>query len=118
MMNARDGFDRAPVLWVNALLFLFTFLGAITIVPWYGVVHGYSTAAWVTFAVLLGATGLSISAGYHRLWAHRAYRAHWSVRIAFMIFGAMALESSILAWSSGHRRHHLHVDDPGGIWIQ
>lgn len=111
-MSVHDGFERAPILWVNALLFLFTFIAAIIVVPWYGVVYGYSAAAWITFAVLLGATGLSISAGYHRLWAHRTYRAHWSVRLAFMIFGAMALQNSILAWSSGHRRHHRYVDDP------
>jgi stearoyl-CoA desaturase (delta-9 desaturase) len=110
-MSGADDFDRAPRLWVNTLLFSLTFLGAITVVPWYGVVHGYSAAAWTTFAVLLAATGLSISAGYHRLWAHRTYRAHWSVRVGFMIFGAMALESSILAWSSGHRNHHRYIDD-------
>src|SRR5690349_13613616 len=112
MISVQDGFQRAPLLWVNALLFLFTFLAAITVVPWYGIVHGYSTAAWITFAILLAATGLAISAGYHRLWAHRTYRAHWSVRSVLMIFGAMALQNSILAWSSGHRRHHLYVDDP------
>ncbi len=110
-MSALDGFEQAPRSWVNTLLFLFTFLGAVTVVPWYGVVHGYGTAAWASFAVLLAATGLSISAGYHRLWAHRTYEAHWSVRLVYMIFGAMALENSILAWSSGHRNHHRYIDD-------
>lgn len=110
-MIRSDGFEQAPRLWVNTVLFLSTFLGAVIVVPWYGVVRGYGTAAWTTFAVLFAATGLSISAGYHRLWAHRTYRAHWTVRLAFMFFGAMALESSILAWSSGHRRHHLYIDD-------
>ncbi len=110
-MSEPDGFEQAPRMWVNTLMFLFTFLGAIIVVPWYGVVYGYGAAAWTTFAVLLAATGLSISAGYHRLWAHRTYRAHWSVRLAFMIFGAMALQNSIRAWSSGHRNHHRYIDD-------
>lgn len=108
---ATDDFERAPRIWVNTLLFLFTSLGAIAIVPWYGIVHGYSTAAWVSFGVLLAANGLAITAGYHRLWAHQTYKAHWTVRLVLMLFGAMALESSILAWTSGHRRHHRHIDD-------
>jgi hypothetical protein len=40
-MTAVEGFEQAPRSWVNTLLFLFTFLGAVTVVPWYGVVHGY-----------------------------------------------------------------------------
>lgn len=110
-MSPSDGFEAAPRLWINTLLFLLTFIGAVTLVPWYGVVHGYSAAAWISFAMLLAATGLSISAGYHRLWAHRTYDAHWSVRLVLMFFGAMALESSILTWASGHRNHHRFIDD-------
>ena len=29
----------------------------------------------------------------------------------FALFGAMALQNSILIWASGHRTHHRHVDD-------
>jgi stearoyl-CoA desaturase (delta-9 desaturase) len=54
---------------------------------------------------------MSITAGYHRLWAHRAYQAHWSVRLPMMLFGAMALQQSILVWASQHRIHHRFVDD-------
>jgi stearoyl-CoA desaturase (delta-9 desaturase) len=111
MTTATDGTQQAPRIWVTTLLFLFTFLGAITLVPWYGITHGYSTAAWVSFVVLLFANGLSITAGYHRLWSHRAYEAHWSVRLVLMLFGTMALENSIAAWASGHRKHHRFIDD-------
>jgi len=82
----------------------------VTVVPWYGLTHGYSTAAWVWCALLLGANGMAITSGYHRLWAHRTYKAHWSVRLLFMIFGGMALQNSILVWATDHRRHHQFVD--------
>ncbi len=101
----------APPIWTNIILFVLTFLAAAVLVPWYGIAHGYSVAAWVLFGVFLSANELSITAGYHRLWAHRAYEAHWSVRLVFMIFGTMALQNSAWAWCSGHRRHHLNVDD-------
>jgi stearoyl-CoA desaturase (delta-9 desaturase) len=54
---------------------------------------------------------MSITAGYHRLWAHRTYEAHLALRIFYLIFGTMALQNSVFSWCSGHRAHHLHVDD-------
>jgi stearoyl-CoA desaturase (delta-9 desaturase) len=103
--------ERAPINWVTAILFTVTPLAALTLVPWYGLTHGYSVAAVVLFVVLLWAGGISITAGYHRLWSHRAYSAHWSARLFFMLFGAMSLQNSILIWGSQHRTHHRFVDD-------
>ena len=61
--------------------------------------------------MLLYACGLSITGGYHRLWAHRAYQAHWSLKIFYLLFGAMAFQNSVLVWASTHRIHHANVDD-------
>jgi stearoyl-CoA desaturase (Delta-9 desaturase) len=102
---------RAPLIWTNITLFSLTFLGALVLVPWYGLSHGFSTWAWVLFGLFLAANEMSITAGYHRLWAHRTYEARWSLRLFFMIFGSMALQNSAWVWCSGHRRHHLNVDD-------
>lgn len=102
-----------PINWVTTLMFATTFLAALTLVPWYGLAHGYSTAAWVSLAAFLAANGLSITAGYHRLWAHRTYQAHWALRLVYMVFGTMALQNSILIWATDHRRHHQFVDQPG-----
>jgi stearoyl-CoA desaturase (delta-9 desaturase) len=63
------------------------------------------------FAVFMMATGLSITAGYHRLWCHRAYEAHPAVRLFFAVLGACAIQNSILHWSADHRKHHRFVDD-------
>ena len=54
---------------------------------------------------------MSITAGYHRLWSHKTYDANIVVRVILAIGGAMALQNSILHWSSDHRIHHRHVDD-------
>jgi stearoyl-CoA desaturase (delta-9 desaturase) len=85
---------------------------ALTVVPWYGIVHGYTLAAWVAFGVLLSVTELSITCGYHRLFAHAAYQAHPVLKAAFLLLGAMALQNSALIWSAGHRVHHRFIDDP------
>ena len=101
----------APIDPVTTTLFSLTFLLAVVGVPIYGVFVGYSAGAWATFAAFLVASGVSITAGYHRLWSHRAFEAHWSVRLFFMLFGAMSIQNSIYVWSALHRPHHRFVDD-------
>lgn len=102
---------KPPLIWTNTLLFSLTGLAALVLVPLWGFTQGFSVGAWVFFAIFLIANEMSITAGYHRLWAHRAYEAHPALRLFFVIFGAMALQNSALVWCSGHRTHHLHVDD-------
>jgi stearoyl-CoA desaturase (delta-9 desaturase) len=56
--------------------------------------------------------GLSITAGYHRLFSHRTYRASPVVRWTFLAFGAGAFQNSALSWSADHRAHHAGADGP------
>lgn len=102
---------NAPINWPAAVTLWATMIAAIILVPTYAYFNDYSTAAWVTFFVLALANGLGITAGYHRLWAHRAYKANVVVRFILLFFGTMAVQNSVLVWCSGHRRHHRHVDD-------
>ena len=110
-MNATTAPERPRLLWANVLMFALTLAAALIVVPWYGFTQGYSLAAWVWFAVLLYANGLAITGGYHRLWSHRTYDAHWLIRLVYLFFGTMALQNSVLVWCSGHREHHQHTDD-------
>lgn len=103
--------QKPPLIWTNTLLFVLTSLAAIVLVPLWGFTHGFSAGAWAFAAFFLIANEMSITGGYHRLWAHKSYDAHPVVRFFFMIFGAMALQNSAWVWCSGHRTHHLHVDD-------
>ncbi len=102
---------KPPLIVTNVVIFTLTFAAAVTLVPWWGVTHGYRLGAWLFFAAFLIANEMSITGGYHRLWAHRAYDAHPLVKLWYVIFGSMALQNSALVWCSGHRRHHVHVDD-------
>ncbi len=100
-----------PINWVTTLMFALTTLGAVVLVPWYGLAHGFKLASFGVGFFFLIACGMCVTAGYHRLWAHRAYDAHPLVKVIYLIFGSMALQNSALVWCSGHRVHHLHVDD-------
>ena len=102
---------KPPLIWTNVALFTITFLGAIVLVPWYGFAYGYGISEWIAFIAFAFASGLSITAGYHRLWSHRTYKAKAPVRFLFALGGALALQNSALHWSSDHRVHHKHVDN-------
>lgn len=112
--RVADGLTRgsaAPINWPAAVMFGVTTAAMLTVFPWYLWTHQVSWLAWLCGALLMGASGMSITGGYHRLWAHRAYEARWPVRVLFMLFGSMALQNSILNWASQHRIHHRNVDD-------
>jgi len=103
--------EHAPVNWgVTAVLGL-SFLAAVTIVPWYGVVHGYSGWAWLFFGIFVVLNGIGIGSGYHRLWSHRTYEAHPALKWFLAVMGGMSLQNSIIIWSARHRVHHRDVDD-------
>ncbi|EER10925.1 stearoyl-coa desaturase, putative, partial [Perkinsus marinus ATCC 50983] len=55
-------------------------------------------------------SALGITAGAHRLWSHRSYRATYPLRVFLMICNSFANQGSIIHWASNHRAHHLHAD--------
>ena len=103
--------EKADINWTNMVLFTTTPLLAVSIVPVYGYNHGYDTFEWSVFFILLVFCGMSITAGYHRLWSHKTYHAHPILRFIFALGGACALQNDILHWASDHRRHHQFVDN-------
>jgi len=101
---------KPPIIWTNVLLFSITFLIAAVAVPTYAVLVGFSWFEIIATVLCLGYCGMSITAGYHRLWAHKTYDAHPVLQAIFAIGGAFALQNSALHWSSDHRVHHKFVD--------
>lgn len=106
-----SGSNKPPLIWLNIFIFLSSFIVALVIVPWYGLTAGYGLEHLVWFVIAFSFCNLSITAGYHRLWSHKTYEAHWSLRVLFALGGAFALQNSALHWSSDHRIHHKHVDN-------
>jgi stearoyl-CoA desaturase (delta-9 desaturase) len=49
---------------------------------------------------------IAAHAGYHRLFAHRAYKATPLLRTLLMLAGSGAVEGSVRWWSRDHRAHH------------
>jgi stearoyl-CoA desaturase (delta-9 desaturase) len=58
-------------------------------------------------------TGHGLSAGYHRLCAHRAFKSTRGAKIALAVAGSMGFEGALNSWAAIHRRHHAYTDRPG-----
>ena len=72
-----------------------------------------TTFVWQTaaFTLIYGIlTGLGITAGYHRLFAHRSYEACLPLRYILVTLAAGALQGSVQWWVRGHRAHHRYTD--------
>ena len=114
--------EHRSIDWVNTLFIAFAHVvavGALISALVVGVVWENVLLAVVWFL----AAGLSITGGYHRLFSHKTYRASWVLRLPYLLFGAAAVQNSVINWSSDHRRHHAdtdHDEDPynsrKGFW--
>lgn len=107
-------FPRIPFHRVNWLISSFligTLLLSLTAVPAYIWRFGIDGFQIALFIAMFFACGFSITLGYHRLFSHLAFQAHWTIRLFTLIFGAAAFENSVLLWACEHRNHHKHVDD-------
>jgi stearoyl-CoA desaturase (delta-9 desaturase) len=101
-------FDR--VNWFTSGFLVITFFAAVIGTPIYFVYFGIDPVIIGLFTTMFVASGMSITLGYHRLFAHKAFKAKKPVKIFTLLFGAAAFEDSALDWASDHRNHHKHVD--------
>lgn len=83
---------------------------------------GALTTAWrrgverVDLTLLAGfylVTQLGITAGFHRLFAHKSFETTRLVKMLLTVAGSMAMQGSLFFWVATHRRHHQFSDRPG-----
>ena len=117
-MNSTTDNVLRRINWVTALFLVLTPLVGIV----WGALHiaatGVGASEIAAFLFYVGATGFSITTGYHRLFAHGSYECSRVVKVFYLLFGAAAFQQSVLSWCSDHRRHHKHLDhdeDPYSI---
>ena len=98
----------------------------LTIIPLIGIFGTsiyvyYNGIVWqepVLLLVFWFISGMGITMGYHRLFAHKSFKTNSFVEWILMIFGSLAFENTILKWVSDHRKHHNFSDtkdDPYSI---
>jgi len=92
--------------WLSTTIIFFPIV--VTVLGYFFVPLRLNTFLWTL--VIYFCTGISITGGYHRLWSHKSYEAHWSVHLFFALWGAGAFEGSARWWSRLHRAHHRYID--------
>ena len=60
-------------------------------------------------------TMIGITVGFHRHFAHSAFKTNIAIRVILAILGSMALQGPISHWVSNHRRHHQYSDQAGDL---
>ena len=90
----------------------------LVLVPLYFMFYPLSWGLIITTLILIFVCGTSITAGYHRLYAHKTYKSNTFIESILLFFGTLSGQSSVLRWAHDHRLHHMHVDtdkDPYSI---
>jgi stearoyl-CoA desaturase (delta-9 desaturase) len=111
-MTATTGPKKRSISWVNAIFITITPIATIALMAYYIPRHGIVWQDGALFFFMYIATGLGITAGYHRCFSHQAYTTHPAVRLLYLLFGGAAIQNSALKWSRDHRLHHQKVDTP------
>jgi stearoyl-CoA desaturase (Delta-9 desaturase) len=74
----------------------------------------FPTALDIVLAITFYAiTGHGVTAGFHRLLAHRSFHARRTVKITLALAGSLAFEGAVIGWVANHRRHHAYTDRVG-----
>jgi len=102
-----DEEDVGPVeqeiVWGNVVKFVILHslaLYGVTLLP------SLSLPSWIFLFLTYQFSGLGITAGAHRLWAHKAYKAKLPLRLFLVVANSMAGQNSVYTWSRDHRLHH------------
>ncbi|KAJ8675169.1 hypothetical protein QAD02_010955 [Eretmocerus hayati] len=96
------------IVWRNVIAFVYLHIGAL-----YGLYLFFNGAKGLTIIwniLLACAAAVGITAGAHRLWCHRAYKAKWPLRMILMIFQTIAFQNHLYEWVRDHRVHHKFTD--------
>ncbi|KAL3051601.1 hypothetical protein OYC64_001774 [Pagothenia borchgrevinki] len=95
------------IVWRNVFLMTLLHIGAaygICLVPSASTL----TLLWSVLCFVLSALG--VTAGAHRLWSHRSYKASLPLKIFLGVANSMAFQNDIYEWARDHRVHHKYSE--------
>ncbi|XP_068948556.1 stearoyl-CoA desaturase 5 [Petaurus breviceps papuanus] len=105
--DSAKGPARQVIVWRNVVLMSLLHFGALyslTLIPKAQLL----TLLWAYLCFIL--TALGVTAGAHRLWSHRSYKAKLPLRIFLAAANSMAFQNDIFEWARDHRVHHKYSE--------
>jgi len=101
--TSREG--RRMIFWPSLIGLIGVHLGCL-LVFWVGVSPASAAVASAAFLV----RGLSMTAGFHRYFAHRSFKTGRVFQFLLGFIGTSALQNGPLWWAAHHRKHHRYSD--------
>lgn len=68
----------------------------------------FYTVIWTL--LLIWGSGFGITAGAHRLWSHKSYKAKWPLRLLLMFLFTICGQRDAYTWAHDHRVHHKYSE--------
>lgn len=91
--------------WVASLPFFLAHF-----IPLLALFTGVTAKALVIAGVFYAVRMFAITAGYHRYFAHRSFKAGRAVQFVMGFLGTSAAQKGPLWWAGHHRAHHRYAD--------
>jgi stearoyl-CoA desaturase (delta-9 desaturase) len=103
-------------------------IGVFTVIPLLALLAALPLAwgwglSWTDVGLAVGfylVSALGVTAGFHRYFTHRAFKANRALRNGLAIAGSLAMQGDVITWVADHRRHHVYADkegDPHSPWL-
>lgn len=100
---------KPQIRWPDLIAQLFLHLGAV-----YGLFYlvtlqaKFYTYLWVL--ILIYSSGFGITAGAHRLWSHKSYKAAFPLRVLLVLLFTITGQRDAYTWAHDHRIHHKYSE--------
>ncbi|XP_064418724.1 stearoyl-CoA desaturase b [Latimeria chalumnae] len=95
------------IVWRNVVMMSFLHVGALYAVF---LLPAASPLTWGWAVLCFIYSALGVTAGAHRLWSHRSYKASLPLRIFLAVGNSMAFQNDIYEWARDHRVHHKYSE--------
>jgi sn-2 palmitoyl-lipid 9-desaturase len=100
--------STAPLNWTTLLFFGSVHVAAVALAPAFWSWSALGVTLFLHWFV--GSIGICLA--YHRLLTHRSFQVPQWLEYILATIGALAMEGGPIFWVAGHRKHHLHTEDP------
>ncbi|KAL0274797.1 UNVERIFIED_CONTAM: hypothetical protein PYX00_002836 [Menopon gallinae] len=94
--------------WLDLIAILYVHIGAVYGLYLLALSKSIKNLLWI-FAVIY-TSGFGITAGVHRLWSHRGFKAKWPLRVILMLLFTVTGQRDIYTWALDHRIHHKYSE--------
>uniref|UniRef100_A0A1B0CEX9 Fatty acid desaturase domain-containing protein n=2 Tax=Lutzomyia longipalpis TaxID=7200 RepID=A0A1B0CEX9_LUTLO len=98
---------KPEIRWPDLIVQIFIHAGAL-----YGFYLMFSIKfySFLWFIALIYGSGFGITAGAHRLWSHKAYKAKLPLRLLLVFLFTIAGQRDAYTWAHDHRVHHKYSE--------